>query len=223
MYFFFFFRSGAAGSGTKEDRDEWQQRAEKFDGMVGEVILLFEKLCNCQNRELVYDIYTYLWDMASVLLTLNGFIQWLALGVCTPKLQSYVVGQQTWFSGNFFGENIIQKITDFIFTTFLGIREAFASGDHEPWVFRGGLISDLLRLLPLDSGHDLYAYKYPEVPLSLLYSIRPFEAKDEKAVYALAANLYEEEIEAPMGNYDFPKRSTLCQSSIFLSHRSLRQ
>ena len=94
-------RSGAAGSGTKEDRDEWQQRAEKFDGMVGEVILLFEKLCNCQNRELVYDIYTYLWDMASVLLTLNGFIQWLALGVCTPKLQSYVVGQQTWFSGKF--------------------------------------------------------------------------------------------------------------------------
>ena len=114
------FRSGAAGSGTKEDRDEWQQRAEKFDGMVGEVILLFEKLCNCQNRELVYDIYTYLWDMASVLLTLNGFIQWLALGVCTPKLQSYVVGQQTWFSGKFFFvENCILKSTVyFILTTY---------------------------------------------------------------------------------------------------------
>ena len=88
--------------------------------MVGEVILLFEKLCNCQNRELVYDIYTYLWDMASVLLTLNGFIQWLALGVCTPKLQSYVVGQQTWFSGKFFFvENCILKSTVyFILTTY---------------------------------------------------------------------------------------------------------
>ena len=82
---------------------------------------------------------------------------------------------------------------------FTGIREAFQSGDHEPWVFRGGLISDLLRLLPLDSGHDLYVFKYPEVPLSLLYLARPYEPKDEKAIYALAANLYEEEIEAPMG------------------------
>ena len=82
---------------------------------------------------------------------------------------------------------------------FSGIREAFQSGDHEPWVFRGGLISDLLRLLPLDSGHDLYVFKYPEVPLSLLYLARPYEPKDEKAIYALAANLYEEEIEAPMG------------------------
>ena len=88
--------------------------------MVG----LFEKLCACQNREIVYDLYSYVWDMCSVILTLNGFVQWLSRGVCSPKLQSYVVGQQTWFSG---------------------IREAFLSGDHEPWVFRGGLISDLLR------------------------------------------------------------------------------
>ena len=83
--------------------------------------------------------------------------------------------------------------------TFSGIREAFQSGDHEPWVFRGGLISDLLRLLPLDSGHDLYSFKYPEVPMSLLYNVRPYEAKDERHVYALAASLYEEEIECPMG------------------------
>ena len=67
--------------------------------MVQEVVALFEKLCSCQNRELVYDLYTYLWDMCSVLLTLNGFVHWLARGCCTPKLQSYVVGQQTWFSG----------------------------------------------------------------------------------------------------------------------------
>ena len=90
---------GAIGAGTKEDREEWQQRATKFDIMVQDVVTLFEKLCNCQNRELVYDLYTYLWDMCSVLLTLNGFVHWLSRGCCTPKLQSYVVGQQTWFSG----------------------------------------------------------------------------------------------------------------------------
>ena len=71
----------------------------RFDNSVKNVVGLFEKLCACQNRELVYDLYTYVWDMCSVILTLNGFVQWLSRGVCSPKLQSYVVGQQTWFSG----------------------------------------------------------------------------------------------------------------------------
>ena len=35
--------------------------------------------------------------------------------------------------------------------------------------------------------------------MSLLYNVRPYEPKDEAQVYALAANLYEEEIECPMG------------------------
>ena len=91
---------GGLGAGTKEDREEWQQRAIRFDNSVKNVVGLFEKLCACQNRELVYDLYTYVWDMCSVILTLNGFVQWLSRGVCSPKLQSYVVGQQTWFSGN---------------------------------------------------------------------------------------------------------------------------
>lgn len=74
------------------------------------------KLCSSQNRALVYDLYTYLWDMCGVVQTLEGFVQWLSKGCVSPKSQNYVVGQQTWFSG---------------------IREAFTSGDHEPWMFRG--------------------------------------------------------------------------------------
>ena len=92
------------------------------------------------------------------------------------------MGQQTWFSG---------------------VREAFVSGDHEPWVFRGGLVSDLVRLLPLDSGSDLYIYKHPEVPASLLYLVRPYQHKDEAAIYRLVAAAYEEEIDAPMGTFFF--------------------
>ena len=192
---------GSIGVGTIEEREEWLERAEKFHTMVHKVETLFAKLCSCQNRELVYDIYTYLWDMCCVLLTLNGFVLWLRKGtfltfksmkhlldasftlfsgVCSPKLTSYVVGQQTWFSG---------------------IREAFLSGDYEPWVFRGGLISDLLRLLPLDSGHDLYIYRYPEVPANILFRTRPYEPKDEKEIYALVVKDYEEEIDAPLGNF----------------------
>ena len=98
-----------------------------------------------------------------------------------------------------YNELIKVLFSQFAIFFFSGIREAFQSGDHEPWVFRGGLISDLLRLLPLDSGHDLYIYKYPEVPLSLLYLVRPYDPKDQKDVYALAAKLFEEEIEVPMG------------------------
>ena len=50
----------------------------RFDNSVKNVVGLFEKLCACQNRELVYDLYTYVWDMCSVILTLNGFVQWLS-------------------------------------------------------------------------------------------------------------------------------------------------
>ena len=66
-------------------------------------------------------------------------------------------------------------------------------------LFSGGLISDLQRLLPLDSGSDLYLVKYPDVPASLLYYVRPFQPADEEAVYALAADAYERTIDAPMG------------------------
>ena len=60
-------------------------------------------------------------------------------------------------------------------------------------------MSDLLRLLPLDSGNDLYHYKYPEVPAPLLYYVRPYQPRDEQAIYNLAANSFEKSIDAPMG------------------------
>ena len=44
-------------------------------------------------------------------------------------------------------------------------------------VFSGGLVSDLQRLLPLDSGNDLYLYKFPEVPAPLLFYVRPFQVR----------------------------------------------
>ena len=58
---------------------------------------------------------------------------------------------------------------------FLGIREAFLSGDHEPYVFRGGLTADLQRLMPVDSGNDLFMYQYPDHPTNIVYKIRPFK------------------------------------------------
>lgn len=66
-------------------------------------------------------------------------------------------------------------------------KQAFLSGEQEPWVFRGGLTAELTRLLPLDTVHDLFLYKAPDTPVNKTYTIRPYLASDEKAVYEVCA------------------------------------
>lgn len=66
-----------------------------------------------------------------------------------------------------------------------GWKEAFSSGDQEPWVFRGGLTADLTRLIPIDSANDLFTYKLPDTPSSVFYKIRPYSYLDEKAIYSI--------------------------------------
>jgi protein O-GlcNAcase/histone acetyltransferase len=41
-------------------------------------------------------------------------------------------------------------------------------------VFRGGLTADLQRLMPVDSGNDLFLYQFPDQPTNNIYNIRPF-------------------------------------------------
>ncbi len=67
----------------------------------------------------------------------------------------------------------------------IGWRDTFSSGDQEPWVFRGGLIADLQRLIPIDSGNDLFLYKLPDVPTNTFQSIRPYDHLDEQKVYTI--------------------------------------
>lgn len=78
------------------------------------------------------------------------------------------------------------------------------SGDQEPWIFRGGLTSDLQvkgiyklhygadsiayflcfqRLIPVDSGNDLFIYKLPDIPTPNYYLIRPYSNADEDEIY----------------------------------------
>ncbi|XP_015594300.1 protein O-GlcNAcase isoform X2 [Cephus cinctus] len=132
---------------SKADADEWHARAAKMNDMCNAVNRLFQRLTYCNNRELVYDLYSYVWDMRGVVSLLNSYVKWLG------------------FSN--------------------GWKETFMSGDQEPWVFRGGLTADLQRLIPVDSGNDLFVYKAPEVPSSKIYTIRPYLPGDEDAVYAV--------------------------------------
>lgn len=66
-----------------------------------------------------------------------------------------------------------------------GWRETFTSGDQEPWVFRGGLTADLQRLIPVDSGNDLFLYKLPDVPTTSFPTVRPYRPADEPQVNAI--------------------------------------
>lgn len=66
-----------------------------------------------------------------------------------------------------------------------GWKESFMSGDQEPWVFRGGLVADLQRLIPVDNANDLFLYKFPEQPNDDFMSIRPYTYADEETIYGL--------------------------------------
>uniref|UniRef100_A0A094ZTQ3 protein O-GlcNAcase n=1 Tax=Schistosoma haematobium TaxID=6185 RepID=A0A094ZTQ3_SCHHA len=45
-----------------------------------------------------------------------------------------------------------------------GYRDMVTSGDQEPWTFRGGLITELQRILPLESAQDLFPAPSRAVP-----------------------------------------------------------
>lgn len=80
------------------------------------------------------------------------------------------------------------------------------SGDQEPWVFRGGLIADLQRLMPVDSGNDLFVYKLPEKPTTNYYLLRPYCPADEENVNEVCTRTYlqwQRELDGS-GNIPFP-------------------
>lgn len=56
---------------------EWHERAEKFDDMSKALNRLFTRLTYINNRELLYDLYPYVWDMRGVVALLNSYIKWL--------------------------------------------------------------------------------------------------------------------------------------------------
>lgn len=53
---------------------------------------------------------------------------------------------------------------------------ALFNGEFSRWYL-------LQRLIPVDSGSDLFVYKAPEVPCSRTYTIRPYLLEDELSVY----------------------------------------
>uniref|UniRef100_A0A1Q3F1R3 protein O-GlcNAcase n=1 Tax=Culex tarsalis TaxID=7177 RepID=A0A1Q3F1R3_CULTA len=144
---------------NKSEVQEWIRRAETFENLCQTIFRVTRKIARCPNKELCYDLFSYVWDIAAVLSMLSAYVKWLAMGNFPANINSYTQGGYTWFSK--------------------GWKETFTSGDQEPWVFRGGLVADLQRLIPLDVGNDLFLYKLPETSAVNLYTMRPYAYTDE--------------------------------------------
>ncbi|KAH8312042.1 hypothetical protein KR044_009075 [Drosophila immigrans] len=162
--------SGDSAKSMKPEVTEWLQRTELFSKLCADIQELLVKIAECDNKEISHDLYSYVWDISGALSLLNCYVKWLALGHFPQNTSSYTEGSYTWFSK--------------------GWKEAFTSGDQEPWVFRGGLTADLQRLMPVDSGNDLFVYKLPEQPTANYYQLRPYRNADETQIYKICTRTY---------------------------------
>jgi protein O-GlcNAcase/histone acetyltransferase len=82
-------------------RPDWERRREHFAHLVANIKAAFNRLCQIPNRELLYNLYTYVWDIVGVALLLLSYVEWLALGQFSPKYKQLIIGRHTWFSGEY--------------------------------------------------------------------------------------------------------------------------
>jgi protein O-GlcNAcase/histone acetyltransferase len=82
---------GGSGSGQVA-LEEWQIRQHKFNSTIVNVKKAFDRLCLSVNREIVYNLYTYVWDLVGVLYLLKSYIDWLTLGKFSPNYKQLVIG-----------------------------------------------------------------------------------------------------------------------------------
>lgn len=94
--------------------EEWYRRSEKLLKLSDSIFLLTKKIASCINRELCYDLFTYAWEISSVISIYVAYVKWLALGKFPENSNTFTQGSYTWFSK--------------------GWKETFMSGDQEPWV-----------------------------------------------------------------------------------------
>lgn len=70
--------AGTSAAGSPQVK-EWHDRAQKFDDMSQALNRLFTRLTYINNRELLYELYPYVWDMRGVVALLNSYVKWLGI------------------------------------------------------------------------------------------------------------------------------------------------
>lgn len=81
--------------GNKPETVEWHRRAEKFEHISQGVFDLATNLARCPNKEIVHEVYSYLWELTGVLALLVGYVKWLKLGQFPANINSYTQGSYT--------------------------------------------------------------------------------------------------------------------------------
>ncbi|KAL5108610.1 Protein O-GlcNAcase [Taenia crassiceps] len=125
-----------AATSADAEHNKWCKKFAEFIKIITNVSQLREKIQRLPHPGVVYDLAPYLTDITSVFAMLLDYFRWLENGVMANRSQAHLKRLLTWFSP--------------------GYSEMTMSGDHEPWMFRGGLITELQRILPLESAQDLF-------------------------------------------------------------------
>ncbi|XP_053437203.1 protein O-GlcNAcase-like [Nycticebus coucang] len=87
-----------------EKIEEWRSRAAKFEEMCGLVMRMFTRFSNCANRKILYDMYSYVWDIKSIMSVVKSFVQWLGCR-SHSSAQFLIEDQEPWsFKGGLAGE-----------------------------------------------------------------------------------------------------------------------
>ncbi|XP_052771499.1 protein O-GlcNAcase-like [Mya arenaria] len=156
--------SSNPSSDNQAQISEWWEASNRFLTTVDRVQNLIVQLKKTANQAVGYYFYPYLWDMVGVLQTCAGFVRWLGLGQITNSAGCLQMqSSYTWMTKDY--------------------RDAFLSGDQEPWCFQGGLQAEFQRMLPIASAHDLLYIRHPEVILKKSYKYRPYKLSDEAELY----------------------------------------
>lgn len=82
-------------SGKRSEVQEWLRRSESFENLCQNIFQLARKIARCVNKELCYDLFSYVWDIVAVLSLLSAFIKWLALGHFPENVSSFTQGGYT--------------------------------------------------------------------------------------------------------------------------------
>ncbi|KAF8561940.1 hypothetical protein P879_01335 [Paragonimus westermani] len=127
-----------------EKNEEWRKKFSQFAEMVSLIARLRDRIQRLPSRSIAYELTPYVTEVHTVLGMVLDYFRWLETGVMACRSMCHLRRLLTWFSP--------------------GYRDMVTSGDQEPWTFRGGLITELQRILPLESAQDLFPAPSRAVP-----------------------------------------------------------
>lgn len=79
--------------------EEWLRRADAFEVLCNAIQTLAKRIALCENREICFDLYTYVWEINGVTSLLSAFVKWLALGHFPDNINNFTQGSYTCKSG----------------------------------------------------------------------------------------------------------------------------